>query len=82
MLAYAVILVMAVAGYMQAPVWIVPAATACLTLDSWKPWRPDRCSRIEWTSKTTTYFVAGVMADLCVTAIAFGAGRIVRFLAG
>jgi hypothetical protein len=82
MLTYAIILAVALAGYLNAPALLVPAAAACLTLDSWKPWRPDRRTRIEWTSKTTTYFVTGIVADLGVTSVAFGAGRIVRFLVG
>jgi hypothetical protein len=41
-----------------------------------------RQARGPWTSKTTTYFVTGVVADLVLAALSFGAGRIVHALAG
>jgi hypothetical protein len=88
MIVSAVVLALALAGYMGVAAWTIPAGAACLTLDSWRPWRlrrhwshsgdpPDA-----WTSKTTTYFITGVMTDLGLAALAFGAGRIVRVLLG
>jgi hypothetical protein len=82
MLAYTVILVMGAAGYANATAWLIPWGAACLVLDSWKPWRLNRQPRISWTSKTTTYFVTGVIADLGLAALGFGAGRLVRTLLG
>lgn len=82
MVTYAVILAACVAGYMQAPGWLVLAGAGCLMLDSWRAWRPGPRSRIEWTSKTTTYFVTGLVLDLTMTAVSFGVGRMARFLSG
>ncbi|HWE21762.1 MAG TPA: hypothetical protein VG758_32070 [Hyphomicrobiaceae bacterium] len=82
MIAYGVVLAMALAGYMGAPGWAVLPGAACLTLDGWRPWRLGRQARGPWTSKTTTYFVTGVVADLVLAALSFGAGRIVHALAG
>jgi hypothetical protein len=86
MMTYALIAVLALAGYLQAPAWLVLAGAVCLTLDGWRPWRQTRAwgpqSRIDWTSKTTTYFVTGVIASLMLAAGAFGAGRIARALLG
>jgi hypothetical protein len=81
-LAYALMLALALAGYANATAWLIPAGAACLTLDGWRPWRLGPHSRIAWTSKTTTYFVTGVIADLVLAALAFAAGRIVRMLLG
>jgi hypothetical protein len=81
MVTYAVLLALAAAGYANAPAWLVPAAAACLTLDDWQLWRLGRQVRASWSSKTVTYLVTGVIADLGLTAIAFGAGRVLRLLA-
>jgi hypothetical protein len=80
MLAYVVILALALAGYLHAPGWVVLAGAACLTLDGWRLWRLGPQSRIDWTSKTTTYFVTGVAANLILAVLAFGGGRMVRVL--
>jgi hypothetical protein len=80
MVTYAVILALWLAGYMNAPAWLVPAGAAALTLDGWRPWRLGRQARGPWTSKVATYFVTGVVTDLVLAALSFGAGRIVRLL--
>ena len=88
MIAWAVVLALALAGLMGVPAWTVLAGAACLTLDSWRPWRLGRQWSHwgqppgTWTSKTTTYLVTGVVADLGLAALAFGAGRIARALLG
>jgi hypothetical protein len=88
MIVWAVVAAVALAGYMGCPAWMALAGAACLTLDSWGPWRLGRHWSHwgrppgAWTSKTTTYFVTGVVADLGLAALAFGAGRIVRALLG
>jgi hypothetical protein len=79
---YAVILAMGAAGYANGPAWLVPAAAACLTLDDWRLWRLGRQVRASWSSKTTTYLVTGVVADLALAAIAFGAGRTAHLFLG
>jgi hypothetical protein len=80
MIAYAVIFALGLAGYMNAPAWLVPAGAACLTLDGWRLWRLGRQARGPWTSKATTYLVTGIVADLVLAALAFGAGRMARIL--
>jgi hypothetical protein len=82
MLAYAVLLVLAVAGYAGASAWTVPVAAACLTLADWRPWRLGRRARAAWSSKATTYLVSGVLFHLVLAALAFGAGRILHRLLG
>jgi hypothetical protein len=81
-LTYAVMLALAAAGYVLAPAWTILAGAACLTLAGWRPWRLGPHSHIAWTSKTTTYFVTGILADLALAALSYGAGRIVRVLLG
>lgn len=82
MLSYAVMLALALAGYLRAPGWLVLAGAACLTLDGWRLWRLRPRSGIDWTSKTTTYFVTGVVANLVLALLPFGVGRIVRIVLG
>jgi threonine/homoserine/homoserine lactone efflux protein len=82
MLTYAIILALALAGYLQAPGWLVLAGAGCLTLDGWRMWRLGPQSRIDWTSKTTTYFITGVAANLILATLAFGGGRMLRVLLG
>jgi hypothetical protein len=80
MVPYGVVLGVALAGYMGAPGWAVLPGAACLTLDGWRLWRLGRQARGPWTSKATTYFVSGIVADLLLAALAFGAGRMARIL--
>jgi len=80
MLAYAVIIGMGLAGYWGAPWWLVPAGGAALSLGAWwmKLLQLVREPHVAWSSKTTTYFVTGVVLDIALATVAFGAGRIVR----
>lgn len=82
MLTYAILLAMGLAGYMNGPEWLILAGAAGLTLDGWRPWRLSRQLRTVWTSKTATYFVTGVVADLGLAALSFGGGRVVRAILG
>jgi hypothetical protein len=84
MLTYAAILAMALAGYIGAPWWLVLPGAACLTFGSWgsKVWPLSRPPRVFWSSKTTTYFVTGLILDVTLAAVGFGAGRIARLLLG
>ena len=82
MITSVVILALALAGYINASGWLVPAGAVCLTLDGWRLWRLRPRSVIDWTSKTTTYFVTGVVANLLLALLAYGGGRIVRILLG
>lgn len=84
MFTYASIFAMGLAGYAGAPWWLVLPGAACITLDSWgsKLWPLSRQPGISWSSKTTTYFVTGVILDLTLAALGFGAGRIARLLVG
>jgi hypothetical protein len=81
MLTYAVLLATGIAAYANAPVWVVPAAAAGLTLADWRPWRLSRQAPLA-SSKAVTYLVAGGVANLVLAAVAFGAGTITRQLLG
>jgi hypothetical protein len=84
MLNYAVIVAMWLAGYAGFPWWLVLAGAGTLTLGAW--WRKvlqlSREPRARWTSKATTYFVTGVVLDIALAALCFGAGRLVRWVLG
>lgn len=84
MLTYAAIFAMGFAGYAGAPWWLVLPGAACLTFDSWgsKLWPLSRQARVTWSSKTTTYFVTGVVLYIGLAALGFGAGRIAHLLVG
>jgi hypothetical protein len=79
---YTFILAMGAAGYLDAPRWLVLPGAAALVLADWGLRGPPPLSRMVWTSKTTTYFVAGVAANLILAALAFATGRVVRLLPG
>ena len=83
-IAYAVILAMGLAGYAGAPWWVALAGAACLALGSWRVqlWRLARQPRVAWSSKTTTYFVTGIVLDIGLAGLSFGAGRIARAALG
>ena len=80
--AYACILAMGVAGYVQAPSWLVLTGATGLTLADWGLRGLPPRSRMAWTSKTTTYFVAGVVANVMLAGLAFATGRATRVLLG
>ena len=84
MLTYAVTLAMGLAGYAGFPWWLVPAGAAALTLGAWwaKLLQMAREPLAAWTSKATTYFVTGVVLDIALAALCFGAGRLVRAVLG
>jgi hypothetical protein len=82
MVAYATIVVLPLAGYFNAPDWLVLAGAAVLTLDGWGLRGLPPRSRMHWTSKITTYFVTGLVANLILAALAFAAGRALRALLG
>jgi threonine/homoserine/homoserine lactone efflux protein len=82
MITTAVILALALAGYMSASGWLVLAGATCLTLDGWRLWRLRPRSGIDWTSKTTTYFVTGVAANLILALLSYGTGRMLRIVLG
>jgi len=81
MLTYAVLLATGIAAYANAPVWVVPAAAAGLTLADWRPWRLSRQAPVV-SSKGVTYLVAGGIAHLVLAAVAFATGTIARQLLG
>lgn len=80
MVAFGIILCMGLTGYAGAPWWLVLPGAAGLTLSDWWMklrllyWEPSAA----WSTKTTTYFVTGIVRDIGFTALAFGAGRVVR----
>jgi hypothetical protein len=84
MLICAVILAMGLAGYAGFPWWLVPVGAIALTLGPWwvKLLRMAREPHAAWSSKATTYFVTGVILDIALAALAFGAGRLVRAVLG
>ena len=82
MAAYTFVVAMSVAGYLQAPGWLILAAAGGLTLADWGLRGLPPRSRMAWTSKTTTYFVAGVVANVILVALAFAVGRATRVLLG
>jgi len=82
MAAYAFVVAMSMAGYLRAPGWLILAGTVGLTLADWGLRGLPPRSRMAWTSKTTTYFVAGVAANAILATLAFAAGLATRLLLG
>ncbi len=79
---YAFILATGAAGYLQGPGWLVLMGATGLTLADWGLRGVPPRSRMIWTSKSTTYFVAGVVANLILAALAYAAGLATRRLLG
>jgi hypothetical protein len=79
---YAFVLALALAGYLNAPAWLVLPGAAGLTLADWGLRGLPPSARMAWTSKTITYFATGVAANLILATLAFAAGRVVRLLLG
>ena len=80
MIVLGILLLVGLAGYAGMPWWLVPLAAAGLTLEGW--WLKLRLllqhPRMPWSTKVTTYFVTGVLRDLCFAALAYAVGSAVR----
>ena len=84
MLAYVIISAMAIAGYAGAPLWVVLFGVAGIASEGW--WSKLQVLRQQpsqpWSTKTKTYFVVGILGNIVLSAISYGAGRIVRATVG
>jgi hypothetical protein len=81
MRALPIVAIVALAGYAGAPWWwSVVCGGACLTLEGW--WDKLKSMRrhaAPWSTKITTYFVTGVLSNLCLAALGYGFGWLVRW---
>jgi hypothetical protein len=84
MVALGIVLLVALAGYAGMPPWLVPLAAAGLTLEGWwdKLLALRQRPREPWSSKVITYFVTGIVRDLCFAALAYAAGSALRIFLG
>jgi hypothetical protein len=84
MLTFVIISAMAIAGYAGAPLWVVLFGVAGIASEGW--WSKLQVLRQQpsqpWSTKTKTYFVAGILGNIVLSAISYGAGRIVRAAVG
>ena len=84
MLAYVIVPAMAVAGYAGAPLWVVLFGVAGIASEGW--WSKLQLLRQQprqpWSTKVTAYFVTGILGNIVLSAISYGAGRIVRATLG
>jgi hypothetical protein len=84
MLAYVIIPAMGIAGYAGAPLWVVLFGAAGIATEGWwsklqQLWRqPGR----PWSTKTTAYFITGVIGNIVLSAISHGIGRLARAAIG
>jgi hypothetical protein len=84
MVPYAVVFVMAAAGCLGLPAWVVLLGAAGVVSEGWwtQAQRLHRHPRQLWSKKTTAYFVTGILANLAVSAAGYGIGRAARAAAG
>ena len=81
MRALPIVVIVALAGYAGAPWWwSLVCGAACLTLEGWweKLKSMSRHGRASWSTKITTYFITSVLSNVCLAALAYGFGRLVR----
>lgn len=84
MLAYVIIPAMAAAGYAGAPAWIVLLGIAGVASEGWwdKLQRLRQQPRQPWSTKTTAYFISGIVGNLTLSLLAYLAGHILRAAVG
>lgn len=84
MLAYVINSAMAVAGFAGAPLWVVFFGVAGIASEGW--WRKLQLLRQQpsqrWSTKMKAYFVTGILGNIVLSAISYGAGRILRATVG
>jgi len=76
-----IVIIVALAGYTGAPGWwSLLCGAACLTLVGW--WEKlntmRRHGRAAWSKKIATYFITSVLSNVCLAALGFGFGRLLR----
>jgi phosphatidylglycerophosphate synthase len=81
MRAFPIVVIVALAGYAGAPWWwSLLCGGACLTLEGW--WEKfksmRRHGRASWSTKITTYFITSVLSNVCLAALGYGFGRLLR----
>jgi hypothetical protein len=71
-----VIVLSALAGWVGAPWWLALLAGAALTIDAWwaKLGALASSRGAPWSTKITTYFVTGVLRDMCLAVLSYGLG--------
>jgi hypothetical protein len=79
---YVLILALALAGWLGAPGWLALVGAAGLTLADWGLRGLPPSARMAWTSKTTTYFATGIVANLILAALALAAGWVAHWMLG
>lgn len=84
MLAFLIIPLMALAGYAAMPAWVVLLGVAGMADEGWwtKVQQLWRNPRAVWSAKVRAYFVTGVMANIGLSAVAYGMGWAARALLG
>jgi len=84
MLAYVIVPAMALAGYAGAPLWVILFGVAGIASEGW--WSKLQLLRQQprkpWSTKVTAYFVTGILGNIVLSAISYGAGRILRAMVG
>jgi hypothetical protein len=84
MLTYGILLALCAAGYAGWPWWTVLAGSVALSIYGWRTqlWWLTKPARERWSKKVSAYFVAGIVADIVFSVVAFGLGRAVRIFLG
>ena len=81
MLEFVILGAMAVAGYAGGSGWLALAGATALTVGSW--WRKFQLLRqhpkVPFSTKMTTYFVAGIVFNLLLATASLVAGRLLRW---
>lgn len=77
---YTILVVVALAGYTDAPWWFVLLGAAGITIEGW--WLKLRLLRqppsVPLSSKIITYFVTGVATNIGFAALSYLVGRMLR----
>jgi len=75
-----VMLLAAAAGWAGAPWWFPLLAGAALSIEGW--WArlniTGRHRGLTWSNKITTYFITGVLSNICLAAASYGLGWLLR----
>jgi hypothetical protein len=79
MLEFLIIVIVAIGGYAGAPWWLVLVGAAGLTIEGWamKLMLLRQHPKVRLSSKMTTYFVTGVLANVGFASLSYIFGQLV-----
>ena len=78
LLDHIVLLAAGIAGFANAPTWLILLTAGALTIEEWAKLWPLRSPAVTLSVKMVTYFVTGIVANVFYAAASYAIGTLAR----